>query len=92
MPHELPVSNLTSKEWCLLIAAVAAYQHNVEYQAIHMKLLAQQSLAQALVDSLTLSRTRDSLPGLVPGRRVTKERIARASEASRDALPPTTPG
>lgn len=51
MPHGLPVSNLTSKEWCLLIAAVAAYQHNADYQAIHMKLLAQQLLAQTLVRS-----------------------------------------
>lgn len=51
MPRGLPVSNLTLKEWRLLIAAVAAYQHNAEYQAIHMKLLAQQLLAQTLVRS-----------------------------------------
>ena len=51
MPHGVPVSNLTSQEWRLLIAAVAAYQHNAQYQASHMKLLAQQLLAQTLVRS-----------------------------------------
>ena len=40
MPHGFPVTNLTAHEWRLLIAAVAAYQRNAEYQAINMKLLA----------------------------------------------------
>jgi hypothetical protein len=51
MPHGFPVTNLTAHEWRLLIAAVAAYQHNADYRAIHMKLLAQQLLAETLVRS-----------------------------------------
>lgn len=46
MSHELHLKNFTPEEWHLLIAAVAAYQHNAQYQAIHMKLLAQQLLSQ----------------------------------------------
>jgi len=48
MSHELHLKNLTPEEWRLLIAAVTAYQHNAQYQAIHMKLLAQQLLSQQL--------------------------------------------
>lgn len=44
MPDGSPLKNLTAKEWSLLIAAVAAYQHNAQYQIIHTKLLAQYSL------------------------------------------------
>lgn len=51
MPHGFPVTNLTAHEWRLLIAAVAAYQHNADYRAIHMKLLAQQLLAETFVRS-----------------------------------------
>ena len=46
MSHELHLKNLMPEEWRLLIAAVAAYQHNAQYQAIHMRLLAQQLLSQ----------------------------------------------
>lgn len=48
LPHEVPLKNLTWEEWRLLIAAVAAYQHNSKYQTLHMKLLAQHSLSREI--------------------------------------------
>lgn len=50
----LPVSNLTAHKWHLLIAAVAAYQHNAQYQAIHLKLLVQQERVQIDLRSIRL--------------------------------------
>lgn len=45
-PQGVPLKNLTRDEWGLLIAAVAAYQHNPKYQDLHMKLLAQLALSR----------------------------------------------
>lgn len=47
-PYGSPPKNLTREEWSLLIAAVAAYQHNLKYQTLHMKLLAQHALSRQL--------------------------------------------
>ncbi|CAM3493280.1 hypothetical protein PANO111632_20110 [Paracoccus nototheniae] len=44
MPREWSLKNLTGEEWYLLIAAVAAYQHNIQYQTLHIKLLVQHAL------------------------------------------------
>lgn len=42
--HEATLKNLSPEEVRLLITAVAAYRHNAQYQALHMKLVAQQAI------------------------------------------------